>query len=159
MTHKQIQEVFEDRELRIDQLHYLAALSPGCPLSNGLEEFFDDEADEVFDVLKGSVPDATLKRFCDNIGEFMGDSESVTEWLHEHELYGFIAHATMPQPRFFGDDAQFEEFSWGLCYIGWFYADTLDELIEKICAWTDDRRETARQRALAKKKGEVTQDD
>jgi len=134
MDHRKIAERFSEAAARIEKLFYLAAA--GDELGDELAGFFEDEEDRTIESCFGAIP-FWVQETLDGGGR-LEMIEAIVEWLFKEQRLGFLIQVATPVMKITGNR---RTCSWGHYATTWFYADTLEEAIEKSLGWVAERRE------------------
>jgi len=62
--------------------------------------------------------------------------DELEAFFHYNPKDGFLGQFSKPVGSKFSDDGSCYSFSWGYCHLVWLYADSLEELFEKACQWS-----------------------
>jgi hypothetical protein len=107
--------------------------------TDGMENFQQMELSKICNLMNWQDGEETKKRIKDNIaGE---DYENLAMFLVMAKKYGFIAEVNIPVRSSFSikkdGSVGGSSFSDGYCHIDWLYADSIEELEEKLQALED----------------------
>lgn len=107
--------------------------------SNSLEDFLDN-------LISGdrSSSDASVDPLFDVADKFAGEDEDYDELAHQlarANLLGFAVEFQTPVRREATESGC--EFSWGRCYLKWFYAETIDDAWRLAQKWAEAERQAA----------------
>lgn len=147
---REISKDFFEATVRIEQMHWLAAISTAVP-----DEFRDFCADgelrdskrimATFPWLAEELDTGFLSELEDReLGE-----EIVCE-LGKRGHFGFFVQLARPIPSEFGKDGKSHSYSWGHYQTEWFYFDGLEEILPTAKIWSDEIVARERAKALAR---------
>lgn len=128
----------------VEQIFWLAI----CGESSGLHELLEELQEEDWEEL---IPGLTSKEWFSDVVD--GDGQERLYTLAENDKLGFLAKIYVPEHsnfRFEGDVPIGSQYSGAISRIGFCYAETPDELIEKITAKADGFYQEMVQDALKK---------
>lgn len=139
---KEIIERLWEGNARVERVILLAgALASEDDIPSDLDDFLDDEDDETIEKCLGKIPDWVS-------GKSMDRKIDIAQWLIETGRLGVLIQFATPIMTPLDEGAM--SFSWGSYTTTWFYADTIDEAIDKGLAWVKECRSKENEEAAEK---------
>lgn len=128
MSNRNYLEKFEQSKgARINNLIWIAGILDGG--ESQLEDFFYNLDKENW---KEMLPDVAQNKYFD---EYL-ENQDYVQLLIDFKKFGFLAEVNFPECANFRFDEKGEVVSWsvhgGICSVWYFYAETLEELTEKV---------------------------
>lgn len=142
LTGRQRLAISEESLLRLSTVVDLASAFGSSEYespNNSLEDFLDN-------LISGdrSSSDASVDPLFDVADKFAGEDEDYDELAHQlarANLLGFAVEFQTPVRREATESGC--EFSWGRCYLKWFYAETIDDAWRLAQKWSEAERQAA----------------
>ena len=114
----------DSNNARIEQIiHIGGMLVDEYSWPSALEDLFMDDPDLAWEALG-------LQPIQDD-----DDKETVTEYLIDNRITGFLVEVSHPFPKFHGGNLNGYGFSWGMYATKWVYGETIEDCIAKADEW------------------------
>ena len=106
--------------------------------SDQLEDFFDEHPETVKSVFEGAVDEKAISYLddLDNYNKWMN-------WLEDHKVFGWLVQLHMPEII---HCHKYISYSWNLCTVRWFYAETYELALTKGREWIKKETKAATQK-------------
>lgn len=135
MTNKEITDLFWHKDLKIENLVLLASCATGESTTQALSDIFEhlEDKENIEELFGIPAPDC--------LDEYENDYESldfmgaISEWLYIHNKLGFVGCFYTPIKE---EKNKITSYSWGYCSVKYFYAETIDDLLQKGLAWVEE---------------------
>jgi hypothetical protein len=136
----QLLQRMQDACARVESMVLIAAaLSDAARVPEALEDFLDEEIDDVERTFGRSLP-PSLRKCLGNAGQ-RGDA--FQEWAVDNDMLGFLVKVATPVMEW---DATGASFSWGYYTTRWVYGETMETAIEAGLSWVEQQRKEERGR-------------
>lgn len=137
MSNSHAEKMF-DAGVRVEQMYWIAGICASTP--SEFHEFLEDDLPCCLDILQ------QLPWLIPLVNEG-ADSETIMAEFAARNIDGFFVQLMTPKPRDFFEGGYSS--SWGICRTGWFFCETLDDVVNTAIVWQRSVVETLRAKSDA----------